>query len=103
MFQKLKDSKWIKFGSNKYLLTGIPFVIWMFFFDANSWLMQRELDGEIQKLEQSIDFYNTELEHDREELDELLSNPKAFEKYAREKFWMHKPGEELYVFEFQQD
>ena len=89
--------------SNKYVLAGVPFVVWMIFFDANSMRMQRELNGEIEKLNQSIAFYSAELENDRKELNELESNPKAFEKYAREKFWMHKTGEELYVFDFQDE
>lgn len=78
-------------------------MVWMLFFDANSYLIQKELGAEIDKLEQSIDFYEGELEIDREELHELENNSAAFEKYAREKFWMHKKGEELYVFEFQGD
>ena len=83
------------------MLTGFPFMIWMLFFDSNSWMMQRELNQEKEKLETSINFYQKELGHDRVELHELESDPAAFEKYAREKFWMHRTGEEIYVFEFQ--
>jgi cell division protein FtsB len=86
--------------ANKYVISGLLFFVWMLFFDANSWLLQRELNQEIKDLEQSIEYYSTQLEHDRIELHELNSNPAAFEKYAREKFWMHREGEEIYVFEF---
>lgn len=103
MFEKIKKNKLFRIGSNKYLLTGLPFLIWMLFFDANSFLMQQELGTEIDKLQQSIEFYEGELAVDREELYELENNSMAFEKYAREKFWMHKKGEELYVFEYQTD
>lgn len=98
----MKQAKWFQIASNKYVITGLPFLVWMFFFDANSYVMQRELNAEIAKLQQSIAFYQSELETDRVELSELESNPQAFEKYAREKFWMHKAGEEIYVFEFQE-
>ena len=100
MLKRLQNQWWFKVISNKYVLSGLLFAIWMLFFDANSWLLQRELNQEINALEESIDYYSSELEHDREELHELNSNPKAFEKYAREKFWMHREGEEIYVFEF---
>ena len=100
MLKRWKNTRWFKIVSNKYFFTGLPFLVWMLFFDDNSWLLQRELNQDIQKLEESIDFYETELSHDRVELHELESNPAAFEKYAREKFWMHRPGEEVYVFEF---
>ena len=100
MLNALKQSRWFKIATNKFVVTGLPFLVWMFFFDANSYMMQRELNGEISKLKQSIGFYQSELETDRVALHELESDPKAFEKYAREKFWMHKEGEEIYVFEF---
>jgi hypothetical protein len=32
-------------------------------------------------------------------LQELETNDEAFEKYAREQFWMHRSGEEIYIFE----
>ncbi len=100
MFKQIKDNYWYKTLSNKYVLSAVLFAIWMLFFDANSWLLQRELNQEIKELEESISYYSSELEHDRKELHELNSNPKAFEKYAREKFWMHREGEQIYVFEF---
>ena len=103
MLKQLRNSNWFKRLTNKYLLTGIPFIIWMLFFDANSWLIQKELNMQIDKLQQSIQFYSSELETDRVALEELESDPKAFEKYARERFWMHKPGEEVYVFEFEKE
>lgn len=100
MLKRLKNSAWFKVVGNKYFLTGVPFFIWMLFFDDNSWLLQRELNQDINELKESIAFYDEELSHDRVELHELESNPKAFEKYAREKFWMHRPGEEVYLIEF---
>lgn len=103
MWKTIIQTKWFKIASNKYVLTGVPFLVWMFFFDANSYVMQRELSAERDKLEQSIAFYQSELETDREELYGLENNAAAFEKYAREKFWMHKAGEEVYVFEFKED
>jgi cell division protein FtsB len=95
----IKQNKWFRWLTNKYVLAGVPFAIWMTFFDTNSYLMQRRLQKDLDKLNESIDFYTRELERDRIELQELESNPEAFEKYAREKFWMQRPGEEVFVFE----
>lgn len=99
MLKRYSEKRWFKIVSNKYFFTGLPFVVWMVFFDSNSWRMQRQLNEQLNKLHESIDYYNTELLRDRVELHELESNPEAFERYAREKFWMHKDGEEIYVFE----
>lgn len=103
MLKKWRNNRWFKLASNKYVLTGLPFLVWMLFFDDNSWLMQRELKQEMKALEESIEYYRTELEADKAALYELKSNPEAFEKYARERFGMLRKGEEIYVFEFQED
>jgi cell division protein FtsB len=103
MLKKWQNKRWYKVATNKYVLATLMFAIWMLFFDANSWLLQRELNAEIDELNKSIEYYTEQLETDRVELYELKSNPAAFEKYAREKFWMHREGEEIYVFEFVED
>jgi len=99
MFEKLKKSKWYALLANKFVLLGLPFAVWMTFFDNNSWRMQRQLQKEIDKLEESIQYFEKELSTDRVLLQELETNNEAFEKYAREQFWMHREGEEIYVFE----
>ena len=35
----------------------IAFIIWMLFFDENSYLIHRELNTEIKKLEESTKYY----------------------------------------------
>ena len=50
-FKEIRKSRWFKFFSNIYVLVLTVFVIWMLFFDANSWwFTHRELDKEIEKL-----------------------------------------------------
>ncbi|MCT4623227.1 MAG: septum formation initiator family protein [Schleiferiaceae bacterium] len=99
MLKKLHSNIWFSRITNKYVLSSILFAVWMLFLDTHSILIQRDLSKEIDHLEQDIEFYETELETMRTELHELESNPKAFEKYAREKFWMHKPGEKIVLVE----
>ena len=43
---------WFSILSNRYVLLSIAFVVWMIFFDTNSWLIHKELDEEIDVLEQ---------------------------------------------------
>jgi len=95
----LKNKRWFKVSSNKYILATLAFVAWMFFLDVNSWLIHRELNQEIEELEQSIDYYKTEIAKDQKQLEELTSDPEKLEKFAREQYWMKKPGEEIYLIE----
>ncbi|NIJ44983.1 cell division protein FtsB [Wenyingzhuangia heitensis] len=75
------------------------FVIWVLFFDANSYLYQREHDNEIKKLEKSIEFYQKEIEKNRKTIDDL-SIQKNLNNYAREKYHYKKKEEYLYLIEY---
>ena len=99
MLEKIKSNIWFQRISNKYVLSSIIFCVWMLFLDTHSVLIQQNLSSEINTINEDIEFYNSELESMRSELSELESNPKAFEKYAREKFWMHKKGEKIVLIE----
>ncbi len=75
------------------------FIVWMFFLDVNSYLIHHELDQEIEELEESIKYYNSEITKDKKQLEELNSEPDKLEKFAREQYWMKKPGEEIFLIE----
>lgn len=96
----LKGKKWFKIFTNTYILVLTIFVIWMLFFDTNSFLIHRELQKEINKLEQQKDFLQQEIEKDKKLLNEL-KDPKALEKYAREKYYMKKDNEEVFLIEYE--
>lgn len=87
--------KWLK---NKYAITLIAFVIWMLFFDPNDFFSQVELRSELTKLEQNKVYYQKEIEATNKSLQELLSNDEKLEKFAREKYYMKKENEEIFVF-----
>ncbi|MEM1258188.1 MAG: septum formation initiator family protein [Bacteroidota bacterium] len=99
-WKELKKKRWFKIFTNTYILVLTIFVIWMAFFDTNSLLIHRELQQEINKLEQQKDFLQTEIEKDKKLLNEL-EDPKALEKYAREKYYMKKENEEVFLIEYE--
>lgn len=91
----------VKVLRNQYVLTGLLFAVWMVFLDANNYFIHKELDDQIESLEADIEYYENALEHDRELLNQLNTNPEAFETYARENFGMHKEGEKVTIVEFE--
>lgn len=99
-FEKYRMLKWLM---NKYVITGLSFVAWMIFLDANNYFIHSELSEQIQNLENDIEYYEETLEEDRELLNQLETNPEAFERYARENFGMHKEGETITIIEFETD
>lgn len=75
------------------------FLIWMLFFDSNSWLVHRELNKKVYKLETQKDFYSEGIKKDKEELLTIKTDT-GLEEYAREKLFMKKEGEEIFIIEF---
>ncbi len=86
---------WLK---NKYLLTGLGFAVWLVFFDDRDIITTHfKHRHELQKLEESRDYYLGQIDATKKELDQLKSDPAILEKYAREKYWMKKDNEDLYI------
>ena len=99
-WKELKKNRWIALLASSYFLVSMSFIIWMAFFDTNSLLIHRELQQEIDKLEEQRAFLKKEIEKDKKLLKEL-NDPKALEKYAREKYYMKKDNEEVFLIEYE--
>ncbi|MFN4235463.1 MAG: septum formation initiator family protein [Bacteroidia bacterium] len=82
---------------NKYILTSLGFIIWLLFFDRHDIISQIKLSKELKKMEEKKAFYLKEIENDSKKLNELLTNPKTLEKFAREKYLMKKDNEDIFV------
>jgi len=79
----------------------IAFVVWMLFFDENSYMIHRELNSEIEKLDLSTSYYKKEIEKDQKIINSL-KNPKKLEKFARETYKMKKKNEDIYIVEIEE-
>lgn len=72
----------------------------MIFLDNYSYFDHRALDNEIQELEDNRDYYKQEIRNDNKNI-KLLKNPEQIEKYAREKYYMKRDSEDIYIIEFE--
>jgi cell division protein FtsB len=70
----------------------------MIFFDANSYLIHHELDNEINGLEDNAEFYQNEINRDKEFI-EKMKDSNEMEKFAREKYYLKKENEDIYIIE----
>ena len=93
-FSHLKIPSFLK---NKYALTAAIFIIWISFFDENNLITQYQYHSELGKLQDEEVFYKDELLVIQQSLQELKTNPKTLEKFAREKYLMKKDNEVLFV------
>jgi cell division protein FtsB len=82
---------------NKYFLSAIAFMAWMLFFDRNDLMSQYDYRTEVNKLQAEKEFYISETEKAKRDLDELSTNKEKLEKFAREKYLMKKENEDVFV------
>lgn len=94
------NSKYIKPFKNLYILILVVFVIWMLFFDANSWLIHRELNADMDDLQDEKEYYQKEILKDNKSIKEL-STEEGLEKMAREKYYMKRDNEDIYIIEYE--
>lgn len=87
----------LRYCRNFYMATSLVLLVWMTFFDANdlptqvrNWWKLRELDGKAE-------YYQAKIKAVQTERREVLGNDRLREKFAREKYLMKKPGEDVFV------
>ena len=100
IFKKIKKSKFFKIVSNLYILSSVVFFIWIFFIDSNSILVNIKLNKEISELKDRKDILENQIQMDKKIISNLR-NPDSLEKYAREKLYMKKENEEIFIIEFE--
>ena len=82
---------WLK---NKYFLTLSGFIVWMLFFDERDFFTIQRYRRELKELQQSKNYYTGEIKTNR---DKLHITPNSLEKTAREKYYMKRDNEDLYL------
>jgi cell division protein FtsB len=92
MFRKLHPGL-----RNKFVLTGIAFVIWLAFFDRNDLYSQYTFRKQLHKLEVDKEYYVKGIEQNKKDMEELMSDPGHLEKYARERYLMKRDNEEIFL------
>ncbi len=81
---------------NKYVVVTFAFLVWMLFFDKNGIPTNLNLKENIATLEASKADYEKKIVEALAEKKEIEENK---EKYAREKYLMHKENEDVIVIE----
>ncbi|MDC8003502.1 septum formation initiator family protein [Aureisphaera galaxeae] len=97
-FSKISKNKWFKVLSGTYIIVAILFLVWNFYFDANSYFLHKELREEINSLEETKEFYEEEIKKDRAFI-EKMKDSNEVEKYAREKYYLKRENEDIYIIE----
>jgi cell division protein FtsB len=94
----VKKWKWFSRLGTTYGLIIVLFLIWMLFFDTNSFLIHKELNDDIKALEETKEFYEKEIKKDKLFI-EKMQDSNEIEKFAREKYYLKKDNEDIFIIE----
>ena len=83
--------------SNRYWLAIAAFAVWIIFFDESNLFVQRQRTRELNELNKKIELYKGQFAQTSHEIKDLQNDPAILEKYAREKYFMKRDNEEVFV------
>ena len=88
----LYRSRWM----NKYTISALLFFAWILFFDKHNMVTQYHLRKTVREMQQSQKEYENLLISAIHEKEDLEKNK---ERYAREKYYMHRADEDVFIIE----
>jgi len=86
-----------RFLKNFYVATSLGLLIWVVFFELNSVSSQVSNWKKIRELNSEKEYYKAQIDILQKEETTTLSTDKLREKYAREKYFMKKSNEDVFV------
>ena len=90
--------KILPFVKNKFILSFIIFITWLLFFDRNNLIDRAKELRHLKQLEKDKKYYIERIDKDSKRLEQLKTNSKNLEKFAREQYLMKKDDEEIFFF-----
>src|SRR4051812_43931864 len=82
---------------NKYFISVLAIIIWVTFFDKDDLLSQYQLRQKLHQLRTDRNYYVNEIKKNKNDINELRTNPANLEKFAREKYQMKKDNEDIFL------
>ena len=92
LLRKLYHLSWLK-----YAVVTIVAVLFIGFIDENSAWNHYRNTQRIDDLQEEIDQYVSQYNHDNMRIHQLDKDPKAIEKIARERYFMKTDDEDIFV------
>jgi cell division protein FtsB len=82
---------------NKYVIVLLIFVLWVGLFDQNNLLERVSMNKQINNLKKDKAYYEQQVTTNKERLQELQTDNKNLEKFAREQYLMKRDNEDIFI------
>jgi cell division protein DivIC len=86
--------------ANRYLLATVFFVVLLLFTDRGNVFDQYKLYKQYRKVKEEHAYYQDQIKKAKQDYEELFSNQKKLEKFARENYLMKRDDEDVFVIEY---
>ena len=83
--------------NNRYFLTFFGFLIWLSFFDRNDFITTWSYSQKLKTIQKEKIHYEEGIIRYKSDLKDLQTNKDNLEKYAREKYFMKKENEDVFL------
>ena len=99
LLSNLKNTPYLRYLTDKYVITLLAFAVWMLFFSSNNLLSQRRLNKQLKEYKAEREYYLREIEANKRNIYLLNNDLEHLEKIAREKYLMKREDEHIFIFE----
>lgn len=82
---------------NKYAIVLIAFLVLIIFFDRYNIINRWNNAKDIKNLKKEIQYYKEEIETNKRKTTEMQSGDENLEKYARERYFLKKDSEDIFI------
>lgn len=86
-----------KIFKNFYVVATIVFVLWMLFLDPNNLWRQIKQKQKVNEEREKVEFYKQNIEVLSKKSKNMSEDDAELERYAREKFYMKKKSEDVFI------
>ncbi|MEA3496735.1 MAG: septum formation initiator family protein [Bacteroidota bacterium] len=104
--EKIKDKTFLEklFATlkNRYVIVLLIFIVWVGFLDRNNIIKTIKVHNEVKELKSNKEYYLKQIDETKKIRKELLNNNVLLEEFAREKYFMRKEGEDVFVVEIKE-
>ncbi len=94
---------WNYLRGHKYGVAIVVFMVLIGVVDENSLYTRYQRRMEIGNLKREIDKYQEQYDAETQQLHALETDPSAVERMARERYFMKRPNEDIFVFVPEED
>jgi len=91
------NRRYLDILKNKYFIVTAAFFLWMIMFDSNNLLHLANKTLKLNELKEEKAYYLEKMKETKKARQELMKSSKTLERFAREKYFMKKDDEDLFV------